>query len=134
NTEEPDETEEEEVRNLEVENFIWEGLNEIYLYKKDVPELADQAFKNNKEKENFFLEFENPEDLFYEGLRADHEDFSFLVDDYVSLENSFDGISRSDGMGLGLQLYGEDKVLAYVQYVLPNSPAEVAGIQRGDMF
>lgn len=42
-----------EARNLVVENFIYRGMNEIYLYKADVPELADNAFTTQSERNNF---------------------------------------------------------------------------------
>ena len=29
---------------LEIKNFIWRGMNNIYLYKAEVPELADDRF------------------------------------------------------------------------------------------
>jgi len=126
--------EEENTQNFEVEEFIYSGMEEIYLYKADVPELGYGFFPTTEAKEKFFTSFETPEDLFYDGLVASQDRFSFLVDDYVSLENSFKGVSTTNGMSLGLVLYSGDKVLAYVRYVLPNTSAEAAGIKRGDMF
>ena len=123
----------EETNTLEVENFIYSGLEEIYLYKSDVPELGAGYFSTTEAKNKFFTTFATPEALF-DGLLSSQDRFSFLVDDYVSLENSFQGKSTTNGMQLGLVLYSSDKVLAYVQYVLPNTSAEAAGIKRGDMF
>ena len=31
--------------NLEIQNFIWKGLNQYYLWQADVPNLADNRFQ-----------------------------------------------------------------------------------------
>jgi len=91
-------------RNLTVENFIWRGLNEIYLYKSDVPQLADNFFSTQIQKNDFLDNYATPEDLFYEGLTATQDKFSFIVDDYVELENTFSGIGKTTGMNYNLSL------------------------------
>ncbi|HER39759.1 MAG TPA: hypothetical protein ENO10_00890, partial [Salinimicrobium catena] len=121
---------------LDIKNFIWRGMNEIYLYKDEVPDLADDRFSTQEELNEFLNTFSSPEDLFYNGLVAAEDDFSFLVDDYIELEKSLDGIRVSNGMEFGLRRYpeGSDQVLGYVRYVLPNTSAEEKGIQRGYLF
>lgn len=123
-------------RNLTVENFVYRGLNEIYLYKADVPELADNFFTSQAEKNDFLDNYATPEDLFYEGLTAPQDRFSFIVDDYVALENSFSGISKTTGMNYNLSYIsaGSDNLLGFVRYVLPGTSAEAEGIKRGDIF
>ena len=123
-------------RNLTVENFIWRGLNEIYLYKSDVPQLADNFFATQAKKNDFLDNYATPEDLFYDGLTAQQDDFSFIVADYVALENSFAGISKTTGMNynLGRLRSGSDDLLGFVRYVLPGTSAEAEGIKRGDIF
>ena len=32
--------------NLTIQNFIWKGMNQYYLWQSDVPNLADDKFKN----------------------------------------------------------------------------------------
>ena len=39
--------------NLEVQNFIWKGLNLYYLWQANVPNLADNRFSNQTELNNF---------------------------------------------------------------------------------
>lgn len=121
---------------LEIKNFIWRAMNNIYLYKDEVPNLADDRFANQSELDEFLSTFSTPEDLFYNGLVADHDQFSFLVEDYHALEKSLDGINVSNGMQFGLIRYSEtaSEVLGYVRYVLPNTSAEAQGIERGDLF
>jgi hypothetical protein len=40
---------------LEIQNFIYRGLNYFYLYKADTPELANDAFLSNDDKNSFFI-------------------------------------------------------------------------------
>ncbi|SDL67282.1 C-terminal processing protease CtpA/Prc, contains a PDZ domain [Salinimicrobium catena] len=121
---------------LDIKNFIWRGMNNIYLYKGQVPDLADDRFANQEELNEFLNTFSSPEDLFYNGLVAAEDEFSFLVDDYIELEKSLDGIRVSNGMEFGLRRYseGSNNVLGYVRYVLPNTSAEEKGIERGMIF
>lgn len=125
-----------EARNLVVENFIYRGMNEIYLYKADVPELADNAFTTQSERNNFLDNYASPEDLFDDGITASQDRFSFLVDDYVELENLFSGISKTSGLSYGLVRYCEScsDIFAFVRLVLPNTSAEEEGVERGMIF
>ena len=122
---------------LEIKRFIWRAMNNIYLYKADVPELADDYFANQDELDDYLKTFSSPEDLFYDGLVAeDKDEFSFLTSDYIALEKSLDGIRVSNGMQFGLIRYTatSSEVLGFVRYVLPNTSAEEKGIERGDLF
>ncbi len=123
-------------RDLKVENFVYRGLNEIYLYKSDVPQLADDYFASQAEKNDFLNNYPTPEDLFYDGLTASQDKFSFIVDDYVELENSFSGVSKTTGMSYALSYIssGSENILGWVRYVQPNTSASEEGIKRGDIF
>ncbi|WP_424494177.1 S41 family peptidase [Salinimicrobium sp. GXAS 041] len=120
---------------LEVNQFIWKGLNNIYLYKYDVPQLQDDYFGSNQELNDYLRSFNSPEDLF-DALLAPQDRFSFLVDDYIELENALEGIALTNGMEYGLVRISNNSslVLGYVRYVLPNTSASKNGIQRGDLF
>lgn len=121
---------------LEIKNFIWRGMNNVYLYKDQVPDLANTRFSSQAELDEFLKTFDSPEDLFYNGLLAEEDEFSFLVDDYVALEKFFQGVNKETGMEYGLTRYpaGYSQVIGYVKYVLPNTSAEANGLQRGDLF
>lgn len=121
---------------LTIENFVYRGMNEIYLYKADVPVLADDYFATQAEKNDFLDNYASPEDLFYEGLTASQDRFSFIVDDYVALENLFSGVSKTSGLSYGLVRYcsGCSEIFAYVRYILPNTPAASSGLKRGDII
>jgi len=120
---------------LDIQNFIYRGLNFFYLYKADTDELANDYFANDGER-NAFLESKNsPEELF-DYLRSPQDRFSILVDDYVELINALDGITLNNGMEFGLVFYpdGSGNVFGYVRYVLPNSDASNKGVTRGMIF
>ncbi len=121
---------------LTVENFVYRGMNEIYLYKADVLVLADDYFDNQAEKNDYLDNFASPEDLFYDGLVAPQDRFSFIVDDYVELENLFSGVSKTSGLSYGLVRYCSScsEIFAYVRYILPNTPASETGLKRGDII
>jgi len=123
-------------RDLTVENFIYRGLNDYYLYKADVPELANDFFPTQTERNDFLNNYATPEDLFYDGLVASQDKFSFIIDDYVELENTLSGISKTTGLSYGLVRYCSScsEVFAYVRYILPNTPAADSGLERGDII
>jgi C-terminal processing protease CtpA/Prc len=138
-TEEVEEKKEEveqpvETRNLEVEDFIWKSMNNIYLFKNQVPHLADNYFKNQNELNDYLLKWDSPEDLFYDGLLADEDRFSWIVTNYEELENYLQGSSKSAGFRYGYAYApnSSTKVFAYVIYVSPDGPADNAGLKRGD--
>lgn len=120
---------------LEIKDFIYRGLNFFYLYKEDTPELANEAFANDNEKNIFLNSFESPEALF-NFLKSPQDRFSFLTDDYIALINALNGVSENNGMEYGLIRYpeGSGDVFGYVRYVLPNSDAATKGLERGIIF
>ena len=119
----------------DIQNFIYRGLNYYYLYKADTPELADDAFANEEERNNFLTKFDTPEGLF-DYLLSSQDRFSQLYSDYTVIENALGGVSLSDGMEYGLVYYPDNsrKVFGYVRYVLPNTDAQNQGLKRGDFF
>lgn len=124
-----------EATTKEINEFIWRGLNYFYLYKGSVPQLQDNAFVSNADKNAYLGSFDTPEDCF-EALTDLSDPFSLLVADYVTLENSLAGISLSNGMEYGLVYYPEDNALifGYVRYIIPGSDAAAQNLQRGMIF
>lgn len=117
-----------------IKDFIWKAMNIFYVYKSDAPDLADDRFESDDDYRNFLNSIDAPPDFFY-SLLADQDRFSFIVPDFVTLEQSQDGISLSNGMSFGLvQFNGTNTVFGFVRYVVPGSPADTAGIERGDIF
>ncbi|MGA9588857.1 MAG: S41 family peptidase [Salegentibacter sp.] len=119
---------------LEVKDFVYNAMNDIYLYKADVAELADDYFTSASAKTDYLNTFDSPEALF-DAVTASSDRFSFITDDYNSLEDSFAGVSGSTGMKYGLgRITGTNDVFAYLEYILPGTSAEEAGLTRGTVF
>lgn len=123
--------------NLEVQNFIWKGLNQYYLWQTDVPNLADNRFANQTAKDAFLMNYKVPEELF-DALRVSPtiDRFSWMVDDYVTLEQSLQGTSKNNGVDFGLSYKPNSttEVFGYVRYIIPGSDASNKDIRRGDIF
>ena len=120
-----------------INDFIWSGMNEVYLWQDDVPNLSDTKFSTQDQYYTFLNGYNTPEGLFDALLyQKDVVDkFSYLVDDYVSLENSFQGTSTSNGLDFQLvRLSGSNDLFGFVRYVANNSDASNKDIKRGDFF
>ena len=120
---------------LEIKDFVWKGMNNIYVYKNQIPELADDYFADQDDLNEYLNTWDSPEDLFYDGLTIDKDRFSFITPDYVALENSFAGISETTGVDFRLYRFSDsDNLFGVVRYIIPGSNAASADIQRGDLF
>ncbi|MDN3593877.1 S41 family peptidase [Zunongwangia endophytica] len=120
--------------NVEIRDFIYRGMNEIYLYKSGIPELADNYFDNNDDYEDYLRSIASPEALF-DSLTIPLDRFSFLTDDYIELENSFSGISQTTGVDYILYRFSNsNNLFGVVRYIIPGSNAEGTAIARGDLF
>lgn len=122
--------------NDKLHKFIWSGLNAYYLWQKEVPDLADDKFANLDDLYNYYRGYESPEAVFESLLNRPTDRFSWIVEDYVALENSFQGINVSNGMEFGLVQYknGSNNIYGYVRYVIPNSDAATKAVYRGMLF
>jgi len=124
-----------EVGEIEVEQFVYKGMNDIYLYKANMPSLDNDYFADDYDRDVFLSEFGSPEILFEE-LTYDQDRFSFITDDYNKLEKSFKGLNSSTaGMGFGLgAITGTNNVFGFLQYIIPGTSADEAGLERGTVF
>ncbi len=115
----------------QVKRFVWTAMNQFYYWQSDVSELSDaiSAVLNP-----FIDDYDSPESLF-DDLLFEDDRFSWMVNDFVALEESFQGISEF-GYNIGLVRInsGSDDLLAYVRYIVPGGPAATAGLERGDVF
>ncbi len=130
---------------VQVQNFMWGAMNLWYFWQADVDDLADDRFSNDQEYTEFLAATENPRDFYYQicnrhsvlfGEENSIDRFSFLGDDYRELVNNLSGVSKSNGLEFGVQLFSDDDNLlfGYVQYIVPNSDASTKDIKRGDIF
>ncbi|MFC2129640.1 S41 family peptidase [Bacteroidota bacterium] len=101
--------------------WIWDNMTEAYLWADDI----DQ---------NLYPTEEAPEDFFYSLLLPDDK-FSWIVDDYKEQEDKFNNIEYSNGISpYFIRVSGTDNVVIVVEYVAKGSPADQAGIKRGDII
>lgn len=122
----------------EINDFVWKGMNAVYLYKDNVPDLANDRFSSNQEYGNYLNSFSSPEELFESVIyqRETVDRFSWIVDDYIALEQLFDGIFRTNGMEFSLFFApnSNTEVIGIIRLVLPNSDADNNNLNRGDIF
>lgn len=130
--------------NLQVNDFIWKGLNEVYLWQADVPNLANDRFGSDDEYNSYLSGYSDPEELFqallnkpiskYPASAIDR--FSWIVKDYTVLEQELNGVTKNNGLDFQLMRVeeGSNDVVGYVRYVIPNSDASTKDIKRGDLF
>ncbi|MFY0604339.1 MAG: peptidase S41 [Flavobacteriaceae bacterium] len=123
---------------LQINDFVWKGLNAYYYWQNEMPDLSDTRFSSQNQINSFISNYDTPDNLFYSLLNnyPITDKYSFIVDDYVSLENSLNGINLSTGMEFGLVRYASNPtdLFGYVRYVLPGSDADLNGIVRGMLF
>ncbi len=119
---------------LEIIDFIWKGLNQYYYWQESVVNLSDSKKESESEYAYFLSQNPNPENFFNSLLHPD-DNFSWIVDDYVELENMLQGIDISDGMEFGLYVECNDQnIFGFVRYVQKDSDAESKGVKRGMVF
>jgi C-terminal processing protease CtpA/Prc len=122
----------------EINDFVWKGMNAVYLYKDNIPNLANDRFSTNEEYADYLNSFSAPEELFesliYQRQVVDR--FSWIVDDYIALEQSLSGTSKRSGFELNLYPIpgSATNLFGVVRLVLPNSNADDQGLMRGDVF
>lgn len=103
-----------------VNNWIYDVMSEVYFWNDEVTRPGRSSV--------------DPEDYFYSLLDNDDR-FSYITDDYEALAAEFSGVYTSMGFSpsFGL-LSASNEVFIAVEYVYPNSPADRAGLQRGDII
>lgn len=122
----------------DVNKFIYEGLSTYYLWLDKVDKLTDTRYKDKDTLNAFLNKYEDPEELFYDLLYdyGNVDKWSFIVDDSKEIDDWLAGISES--MGFDFKLYyiseNSENLVGVVRYVYKDSPADTAGLQRGDLF
>ena len=121
-----------------INDFVWKGMNAFYLYKDYIPNLVNDRFSSNKEYSDYLNSYSTPEDLFESLIyqRESIDKYSWIVDDYIALEQYFSGISVSNGMEFKLfyKPNSSTELIGIVRLVLTGSDAENKGLKRGDFF
>ena len=72
----------------EINDFVWKGMNLMYLYKQEISDLSNDRFDNSDDYASYLNSFTRPEDLFesliYE--RQNIDKYSYIVDNYAELQ------------------------------------------------
>ncbi|TYC17907.1 peptidase S41 [Bizionia gelidisalsuginis] len=125
------------IANVDINDFVYKAMDVYYLYKEDVPVLVEDKV-SSADYNNYLSQYSRPQELFESLIynRTTIDRFSWITDDYLALEQQFSGITTTTGMEFGLVRYasGSNDIYGYVRYILPNTSAESAGLQRGDLF
>lgn len=120
-----------------VNRFIYTSLRDYYLWNAQVPSLNNTKY-NNKDSLNAYLNsYADPQKFFASLLYQQNtvDKWSFLVNDPNTISNWIQGISETMGYDFMLSYIGTStNVFGFVRYVFKGSPAEKAGIKRGDLF
>lgn len=117
-----------------VQDFMWRAMNLWYFWQGEVPSLADDAFTTQSEYEAFLSATPDPEN-FYNSIQFSEDRFSFSNEDYTTLVNNLNGISKSNGLEFGLVKFADSEdVFGVVRYIIPDSDAATKDIERGDIF
>ncbi len=115
-------------------NFVYDAMNYWYYWQDDVPDLADNRFETEQAKQSFLMDFTDAQALFQELLYVD-DDFSVFIEDYEEYKEEQDGVFAALGFEYGfIGFQNTDRLVGYVRYVIPGSPADDAGLQRLDLF
>jgi C-terminal processing protease CtpA/Prc len=121
----------------EVNSFIWNGLHDYYLWNSQVAGLTNPKYEKKDSLNAFLNTFTDPQKLFTSLLYKYEEvdKWSFLVDDSKEIDDWIAGISETMGYDFMLGRIGStNDLFGFVRYVYKGSPAEKAGVKRGDIF
>jgi C-terminal processing protease CtpA/Prc len=118
-----------------INKFVYNGLKDYYLWVDYVPSFTDKKYLI-KDSLNFFLnKYTDPAALFKGLLYPSLDKWSFIVDDSQTITDWIQGISETMGYDFKLGYIGStNDLFGFVRYVYKGSPAEKAGMKRGDLF
>ncbi|MDR1666446.1 MAG: hypothetical protein LBS03_01945 [Bacteroidales bacterium] len=107
--------------NQAVNDWILDNMSLYYLWEKHLPARTDKSLSP---------------DAYFESLLYKDDRFSWIQDNYIELINLLAGVVKEAGYDYGLRRMSnsETDVIGYITYVKPGSPAQQAGLQRGDLF
>ncbi len=115
-------------------DFVWKAMNLWYFWQADIPDLADDRFGSDQEYTEFLQANSDPSGLFAD-LQFPEDRFSRIYPDYRDLFDFGSGTAPlSNGLVFALGTTDGTNVFGAVEYIIPDSNASSANIQRGDFF
>jgi C-terminal processing protease CtpA/Prc len=120
----PDEPEPDEPQEQygHINEWILENMQIYYLWNTRIPSRTDMTLF--------------PADYFESILYRPTDRYSWIEEDFVGLLNSLSGVNTEAGYDFNLLLMSGNRseIIAYITYIKPGTPAEAAGLKRGDYF
>jgi carboxyl-terminal processing protease len=115
--------------NSTIDNWILENMRQVYYWNDKIPANPDTTLAPSDFFDSILYSFDAT-------LRPDGDRFSWIEENATDLTAELSGQTKTTGMEFTLYLRtsGSTDVIAQVLYVLPNSPAEQAGLKRGDII
>lgn len=123
----------------EINNFVWKAMNSWYYWQPNQSNLSDNLL-NNKTSYLSLINGKTPDQLFYKNLLFDYGN----TDQFSWIENNNEIIDASKSAelkkmsGFDFTIYQKDagniNRVALINYVVPGSPAAIAGLKRGDVI
>lgn len=105
-----------------INKWIYDNLELYYLWNNNITPGIDYKMETD------------PEKYFYKLLYKKEDKWSYITDDYPTLEAELSGKPETMGFYPAFNLTADNKVVIAVCYVYPNSPASEAGLKRGDII
>nr|WP_320057338.1 S41 family peptidase [uncultured Bacteroides sp.] len=105
-----------------VNQFALDVLQDVYLWSSEIPTVN--------------VKTEADPISMVERIKYSADHWTTLTDDVAGLSDNFAGVGTSFGYSLGVYLFSNSKTDCYavVQFVYPGTPAEKAGLKRGDII
>lgn len=109
-----------------INSWVYSVMEDAYFWYANMP--AESTLDGSINPTDYF------EKLVY--LRSTTDRFSMITDDIDALESEFNGVSKIFGISYTLSYTDDTKtnIAAFLSYVVKGSPAETAGLKRGDII
>ncbi|MFM8739190.1 MAG: S41 family peptidase, partial [Cytophagales bacterium] len=105
-----------------VNSWILENMKEAYYWTDKIPTSPNKTLA--------------PEPFFESLLNKPDDKFSWIQENYQDLLNSLQGVTKEEGYEFALYYADNAKVnlIAVILYIKKGSPAQTAGLKRGDII
>ncbi|WP_353720971.1 S41 family peptidase [Dyadobacter sp. 676] len=109
-----------------INSWLYDVMDDAYFWYKNLP--SKSSLDDTADPHNYF------EKLVYQRSTVDR--FSAVTNDIDALEAEFNGVSKIFGISYSLSYIdnGKSNIAAFLNYVVKGSPAEAAGLKRGDIL
>lgn len=105
---------------LEINNWILSNMEAYYLWNEEISTETDKTLQPGK--------------YFDQLLYKEEDRFSWIQDDFIELMNYISGVTTEAGYDFNLYSFDKTNVVGCITYIKPGTPAEAAGLKRGDFF